>query len=129
MYPFRTLMEYLLELLFSNSANYMLTGDSYIICQFVACKERSLIYRVVSLYLMSIYGRAFSLCIKGSDLWLVGRASSLCIKGSDLWLVVPIHYFVIVEAHCSDWVMRQFGLHHHIFDDVDTLDDFHIVNR
>jgi len=106
-------MEYLLELLFSNSANYMLTGDSYIICQFVACKERSLIYRVVSLYLMSIYGRAFS----------------LCIKGSDLWLVVPIHYFVIVEMHCSDWVMRQFGLHHHIFDDVDTLDDFHIVNR
>jgi hypothetical protein len=59
---------------------------------------------------------------------LIGRASSLCVKGSDLRLVVHMHCFVIVEVHYSDWVMRQFRLHQHIPDDVDTLDDFHVVN-
>jgi hypothetical protein len=37
--------------------------------------------------------------------------------------------FVIVEVHCPDRVMREFGLHQHISDDVDTLDDFHVINR
>ena len=38
------------------------------------------------------------------------------------------HCFVIVEEHCLDRVMCLFELHQHIFDDVDTLDDMHVVN-
>jgi hypothetical protein len=49
---------------------------------------------------------------------------------SDLWItVVLMHYFAIVEVHCLDQVMCQFGLHQHILDGVDTLDDVHVFNH
>jgi len=49
---------------------------------------------------------------------------------SDLWItVVLMHCFAIVEVHCLDQVMCQFGLHQHILDDVDTLDDIHVFNH
>jgi hypothetical protein len=37
--------------------------------------------------------------------------------------------FTIVEVHCPNREMHQFGLHQHIPDDVDTLDDLHDVNH
>jgi len=59
---------------------------------------------------------------------LIGRASPLSIKGSDLCLsVVSMHCFTIVEVHCPNWVMCEFGLHQHIPDDVNTLNDLLVV--
>jgi len=53
---------------------------------------------------------------------LIERASLLCTERSDLWLLtVPIHCFVMVQVHCLDRVMHQFGLHQHSPNDVDTL--------
>ena len=47
---------------------------------------------------------------------------------SDLWITVALmHYFVIIKVYCFDWVMCWFGLHQHILDDGDTLDDIHVV--
>jgi hypothetical protein len=51
------------------------------------------------------------------------------MEGSDLYLlVVLMHYLVIFEVHCPNRVMCQFGLYQHILDDVDTLDDLHVIN-
>jgi len=50
----------------------------------------------------------------------------------DVWrnqMLVPMHYFDIVEVHCPDRVMHQFGLHQHISNDVDTFDGMHVVNH
>ena len=42
---------------------------------------------------------------------LILSASPICHEGSDLWLAhVPLHCFNIVEMHCLDQVMQQFGL-------------------
>ena len=51
------------------------------------------------------------------------------MEGSDLYLlVVLMHYLVIFEVHCPNRVMCRFGLYQHILDDVDTLDDLHVIN-
>jgi hypothetical protein len=52
------------------------------------------------------------------------------MKGSDLWLVmVHMHCFVIVKVYCYDHEMHQFGLHQHIYVDVDTFDNMYDVNN
>ena len=40
-----------------------------------------------------------------------------------------MHCFTIVEVHCSNRGMHQFGLHQHIPDDVYTFDDLHDINH
>ena len=35
----------------------------------------------------------------------------------------------MVEVHCLNRVMHQFGLHQHSPNDVDTLDHMHVGNR
>ena len=51
-------------------------------------------------------------------------------EGYDIWLVqVPLNCFDIVEMHCPDRVMRQFGLSQHILDYIDTTKELHSVSR
>jgi hypothetical protein len=40
-----------------------------------------------------------------------------------------MHCFVIVKVYCHDHEMHQFGLHQHIYVDVDTFDNMYDVNN
>jgi len=40
-----------------------------------------------------------------------------------------MHYFSIFKVHCLNIVMCQLGLHQHIPDDVDTLDNVYVINH
>jgi hypothetical protein len=61
---------------------------------------------------------------------LILSASHICHEGSDLWLAqVSLHCFSIVEMHCLDQVMQQFGLSWHISDYIDTGDEQHNISR
>jgi hypothetical protein len=46
---------------------------------------------------------------------LILPVSSICFERCDIWLAyVPLHYFDIVEMHCPDLIIQQFGLSYHI---------------
>ena len=46
---------------------------------------------------------------------LILPVSPICFERCDIWLAhVPLHYFDIVEMHCPDLIMQQFGLSYNV---------------
>ncbi|XP_038694953.1 serine/threonine-protein phosphatase 7 long form homolog [Tripterygium wilfordii] len=57
-------------------------------------------------------------------------APVVCIGGSRVWrAVVPLICFEMIELHCPDRVMRQFGITQHVPHPVDTNEKLHDLNR
>lgn len=61
---------------------------------------------------------------------LIEDAPMIVLIGQHIWRAhVPLIFFEIVEIHCPDRVMRQFGLGQHIPDPIDTDDRLHQLSR